>query len=461
MRCFVASVLILFLLQPASIVAETVSNGESGIPRAESRSGNETSPGLETQIEAFRNAHSQKPGDPALRKGLVNLLLKRARDRRLSLTERENLYREAADLLPDDVRVQHQWGDALFNQKDFESAIGKFEAALAVQPDHLDCLLKGGVCYSKLLRYEEGIGFFERARKLVKPDFYLLYSLGRCYAENKDHEKAIEVWEEALALADSNQNRQALQLMINRSREQLASTSGGTQEENQRFIIHYAGDSQKDIGDLTAETLETVYDQVTSDLQFRPDAKVHVIFYLTDDFYSVNQAQQWVGAIAQGIKILVPLRQGYGNPTAVKGIFAHELTHVLINMRTSGNCTTWIHEGTAMYSEFKAVNGDPSTMTSYYERLLERRIKEEKILIPLNKINLSPGLADSNDNIALLYLQSYLAIRFMTERWGISALDDLFAALGKGSHLDNALEEATGRGLSEFQEEFFDWEKSL
>ena len=455
MRAFVAPVLLASLLLTPALCAEppgSEQQSDTAFPAA---------PSLEAQIEAFRNSLAQRPGDRELRKELVLLLTKKAANRRLPLSERDALYREASDLEPDDVRVQHQWGDALYGANDFEGAVSRFEAALAIQPDHQDCLMKGGVCYAKLLRYEEAIGLFERARKRAPADFYLLYGLGRCYAENKDHEKAIEVWEEALQLADSNQNREALNYLISRSREQLASTAGGTQEENQRFIVHYAGDSQKDIGDLTAEVLESVYDQVTSDLDFRPEGKVHVIFFLTEDFYSVNQAQQWVGAIAQGIKILVPLRQGYGNPTLVKGIFAHELTHVLINMRTSGNCPTWVHEGTAMYSEFKAAYGDPAALPGGYERLLERRIKEEKMLIPLDRINLNPSLAASDEQIGLLYLQSYLAIRFLTERWGLSALEDLFTALGKGSHIDNALEEATGRQLSQFQDEFFDWEKSL
>ncbi|MBF0499686.1 MAG: tetratricopeptide repeat protein, partial [Candidatus Riflebacteria bacterium] len=326
--------------------------------------------------------------------------------------------------------------------------------------EHFDCLLKAGVSLQNFMKFDEAIALYERARKVNSKSAYLLYLLGKCYAETKDHEKAIETWEEALKIAGSPEEIHALQNLIAKSREQLASTSGGTEEENQRFIIHYAGDSQKDIGELTISVLENAYDQVTSDLMFHPDVKVHVIFYLTDDFYSVNQANSWVGALAQGIKILVPLRQGYDQNSA-KGTFAHELTHVLINMRTAAHCPTWIHEGLAVYSEFKAMTGDPTTMPTYYENLFEKRVKGEKRMIPISAIDLSPSKKDSDENIALQYLHCYLAMRFLIDRWGSQGVDDLLTSLGKGSHPDNAIEDATGRPPEQFQSELFDWISGL
>ncbi|MFZ2960030.1 MAG: tetratricopeptide repeat protein [Candidatus Ozemobacteraceae bacterium] len=414
-------------------------------------------PSPDDQIESLRQAQEKNPKDPGLRTNLANFLLKKATNRQLSISEREIFFQEAADLVPDDGRIQHLWGDAFFGQKNFEAAFTHFEAALNVQPENLDCLMKAGISLQNFLKFEEAIAFFERARKITPKAVYLLYLLGRCYAETKDHEKAIETWEEATTYSKIPQEIEILQKMIARSREQIASTTGGTQEENQRFIIHYAGDSQKDIGEITADVLESAYDQVTGDLLFHPDVKVHVIFYLTNDFYSVNQANQWVGALAQGIKILVPLKQGYADSTSIKGTFAHELTHVLINLKTGNHCPTWIHEGVAMFSEFKAMNGDPNSMSPYFEQLLEKRIKNEKVLIPLSAIDIRADRPDTNDSIGLQYLHCYLAIRFLIDRWGTQALDELLTSLGNGSHLDNAIEDATGRPPSQFQTELFDW----
>jgi len=416
----------------------------------------------DAMIETQHSLYAQNPKSGNTRTLLTALLLRKVdllRGRPFS--EIESCLMEAADVSPDSFDVNYQWGQALFSCGNFEAAVPKLDAALSMNPEHLDCLMKLGVSQMKLMKFDEAQALFERAQKQIPQDYLLLYFLGRCLFEQKYFDRAIELWEEALKHAPNAQEAEALRTLIGKAREQSASISGTTTDENQRFVIHYAGSSQKDIGDVTMEVLEDVYDQVTSDLMYKPDVKINVIFFLTDEFYELNNSARWVGALAQGEKILVPLQQGYSDVQSIKGILAHEFTHVIVNLRTSNRCPTWINEGLAVYEEFKFANGDPTNLRSDYEKLFQTKILSEKHFIPLKEINLNPQQQTYGYQIGLGYLQSYLAVRFLVERWGWQGVDQLLSSLGKGEWLDEALNEAAGMDFPQFQKELNDWMLAL
>ncbi len=412
----------------------------------------------ETMLEIYRKSFAADSRSPDTRIVLSALLLRKANLLKAApFPDVEACFMEAADVMPDSFDVQYQWGQALFARGNFEAAVPKLEAAVAQRPEHLDTIMKLGISQLKMMKYEEAQALFERAQKQIPKDYLLLYFLGRCAYELKDYDKAVEYWEEALKHIPNQEEGAALRTMIGKAREQSASIAGTTTDENQRFVIHYAGSSQMDIGDVTMEVLEDVYDQVTSDLMYKPDIKINVIFFLTEEFYEINNSGRWVGALAQGEKILVPLQQGYSDLQSVKGILAHEFTHVIVNMRTNNRCPTWVNEGLAVYEEFKFANGDPTVLRPDYERLFQSKIIGEKHFIPLKEINLNPAQQTYGYQIGLGYLQSYLAMRFLIERWGWQAVDALLNSIGKGDWLDDSLNEAAGMEFSEFQKELNDW----
>ncbi len=417
---------------------------------------------LEARIEKMRSLLEKTPDNGEARQMLAELLLQKALSMRgQAMTEIEPLLFEAADLAPDSFVVPFVWGDLFFGLRNFEGAIGKFEQALSLNPDHLDSLMKLGISQMNSLKYEDALSQFDKARKQIPNDFSLLYCTGRCHFELRDFDRAIEAWEEALKQAPDKKSAQAVQQLILQAKEQEASTGGGTRDENQRFIVHYAGNSQQDIGEVTMEVLEEIYDQVTSDLGYKPDIQINVIFFRTEEFYELNKAGSWVGAMARGEKILVPLRQGYSDMSSVKGILAHEFTHVIVNLRTNNRCPVWINEGLAVYQEFQATFGDPTRLRSDYERFFNKVMQGTRAFGGLRDINLNPAQGAYGEHIPLGYLQSYLSMRFMIERYGWQGVDALLGALGQGEGLDGALTAASNLSFAEFEREFNDWLKGL
>jgi tetratricopeptide (TPR) repeat protein len=375
--------------------------------------------------------------------------------------ELEDQFLETGDLVPNNFWVEALWGQTLHEAGNFEKAVTHLETAIQIDADDLNVRALAGMALQRMMQYERALEHYERILKEEPKNFSLLFNMGKCSFEIKEYDKAIEYWERALACAPDDNARAGVQQHIQKAKEQEASTAGSTTDENQRFIIHYAGNSQDDIGDITMETLEEIYDQVTSDLQYSPDIKIVVIFFRTEEFYKVNNAANWVGAIARGAKILVPLKQGYANMQSVRGILAHEFTHVIVNLRTNNRCPTWINEGLAVYHEFIGAYGDPTTMRPDYEKLMQREIIGNQRFVSPRSINLNPSTPTYGIDIPLGYLTSYLAVRFMIERWGWSGIDQLLTKIGEGSYLDEALVEGTGMEYPNFEREFFDWLKTF
>ena len=138
--------------------------------------------------------------------------------------------------------------------------------------------------------------------------------------------------------------------MIRKAKEASASNSDSTQDEDQKFVITFAGNSKDDLGDFAFKSLDDIYYDVTSLLNCDPNVQINVVFYLTDDYYKENK--NWSAASALGITVRVPLSTGYlkdDKEKYVKSVLAHEFTHTIINLKTQNRAPIWVHEGLAQY----------------------------------------------------------------------------------------------------------------
>lgn len=412
--------------------------------------------GLDERIGMLRKAIPENPKDKTLREALGGYLLKRVmRDASAkNLDELEPQLQEALDLSPQTFMVQYVWGNLYFNRKNYDGAIPHYEEAVRLSPDDASANAKMGLAFAFVMKYEEAIPFLFKGHQASPKDFFLAYYLGVAHFETKDYEKAMEFLEAAMKVARNENDEKAVMQLMQKVKEHGSSGEGSTVDENQRFIVQFAGDSQRDIGDAVMEMLEDAYDQVTSDLMYKPDIKINVLFFRTEEFYKMGKTPQWAGALAQGAKILVPLKEGY-NSGAIKGVLAHEFTHVIINLRTNNRCPTWIHEGLAVYQENKAAYGDPFTLRPDYERVFRETIQTDRKILPLDRITLN--YQTQGADISLGYVESYLAMRFLIDRWSWSGVDEMMTSMSQGSHWVQALEDSTGRDLKQFQAEFASW----
>jgi len=371
----------------------------------------------------------------------------------------EPLFSKAAEFAPERADIQFSWGCLLVKNGNLEQALAKLEAAASAKPDEAEYQLALGSTYLKSMKYDQAIGPLERARSLNPKHFVTAFNLGVCYYEMRDLERAAKTWEEAAELPHGKADGDALRRHLQKVRQQQNTVDGGTKDENQRFLVHFAGDSKRDIGDNVMQLLDELFDQVTGDLSYRPEIQIAVVFFNTEDFHASNEAQKWVGGIAEGAKILVPLNVGY-DLRAVRGILAHEFTHCIVNMRTNNRCPTWINEGLAQYSEYKARFGDPNALRPDYQDTFRRRVVRRKEILPLSMLEIRSNEVD-HDTIQYKYIVSWLAIRFIIDRYNLSGVDELLTAIGEGNLAEVAVERATGLAFPTFQEEMYQWAQGL
>lgn len=417
------------------------------------------SPAFDRRIEELRKLANQPTAANENKVDLAAFLLRKiALQSSLSYEANEDLIFEVADLLPGDYYVESLWGDLLYFKGDYEQALSHYENALFKRPEDIDLHGRMGLAAMQQMLYENAITHFEKVLAGKPETFFVLYALGRCHFELKHLDEAIEFWEKALKLAKDDREKKAIEEALNQARELLASTSDATREEDQRFVIHFAGNSQKDLGDITFEMLEEIFFQVTDSLNFKPEVKINIIFFLTEEYYKVSR--EWSAGSAQGIQIMVPLKSGYKSPDYVKGLLAHEFTHTIIHLKTSNRCPLWLNEGLAQYQEFNAAYGSPETLRPDYENILQKDFIDKRNFVELNQVPSLIG-GSSHYQIARGYLASYLAVRCMAEFYGEQSFDSLLSSLGRGKSLDEAMNEATGKSMGDFQAEYEEWLRNL
>ena len=414
---------------------------------------------LDNRIETLRKVAHDSGATLAQKTDLAAFLLRKIRLRvDLPYEANEDLILETADLVPGNFFIEAAWGDLLYFKGDYEKALEHYENALYKNPEDMQTIGKLGLTSMQLMNYEKAVDYLDKALSANPNSFFLLFYMGKCQFELRQLDEAIGYWEKALNATNDENQKTAINDAINQAREMLASTDDSTRDEDQRFVIHFAGESQQDLGDLTFELLEEIFYQVTDSLNYHPDVKINVIFFLTEDYYKVGR--DWSAGSAQGIKIMIPLKSGYKSPDYIRGLLAHEFTHTIVHLRTNNRCPLWLNEGIAQYQEFAAANGSPEEMRSDYQGVMQREFIDNENQIKLNQV---PALMNgsSREDVTRAYVASYLAVRCMADLYGEQSFDTILSALGRGKTIDEAMVETTGNSMSDFQSEYEGWLRNL
>lgn len=403
----------------------------------------------------------ENPGSNGLKQNLAALLTRKA----ILLSnepypEIEELLYKADRYMPSSFGIEAVWGDILLKHNKHDEALIHYDNAIALEPHeysgiNTNLYTKAGFTAANVMHYDKAASYFSQITS-VEPDNYTAQlGAGTAYFNLRSYEDALDHLEAAHPLAPTASEREHIEKIMAQVREFLASTDSSTTEEDQRFIVHFAGDSRDDIGDLTFDMLDDIYYQVTESLNYDPHVKITVIFFLTEDYYKV--AQQWSAGAAQGIQIMVPLKSGYKSPDYVKGLLAHEFTHTIIHLKTKDRCPLWLNEGLAQFHEFQAERGSYEDLRPDFESILENEFLDRQNFVSLNKAQNMIARGRSNGEIMKGYLASYLAVRCIADFYGEQSFDELLGSLGEGKTIDEALEASIGRNLLEFEEEYYDW----
>lgn len=154
----------------------------------------------------------------------------------------------------------------------------------------------------------------------------------------------------------------------------------------------------------------------------------------------------WGEAVADPAKQIIILKSPrWSRPSMnVRIILVHELVHILVQKR-AGNASVprWLNEGMAIYF---------SGETSHYGGKEVSRAQLTDQLIPLATID--QVLSFETLRAQLAYQESYLAVVYIADQYGESALPKLLQSLSEASDLNLAFQKTFGLSVLQFEREW-------
>jgi Flp pilus assembly protein TadD len=182
--------------------------------------------------------------------------------------------------------------------------------------------------------------------------------------------------------------------------------------------------------ELVLRKLEVIRDRVERELDAVPKRPVAVVLYDGEQFRGATGVHAWTGGLFDG-KIRIPIRGLDVDGAAAEQLLTHEYAHALVAEVASGGAPAWLDEGIAQH-----LAGEWSDGRS---RLASERLRAHGIL-PFESLEASFSRIASQDDAERAYFQAYLAVDYLTFRYGPRELKAILDALGGGASGASALE---------------------
>ena len=281
-----------------------------------------------------------------------------------------------------------------------------------------------GLSYINAGDYENARLSLEKALEHAPNDFTVRKVLAFIYYKKDDAERALMHTEAALSVMN---DPELLKLQA-RLRKEKNSEEHHVNENTTHFKVSFDGYAHGHLSRKVIDILEDAYRTIGKEMDYFPPEPVPVVLYVNRDFYDITQSPQWSGGIFDG-KIRIPIRGVESREEELRKVLFHEYTHAVVYSLTP-LCPLWINEGLAEY--FSTNSG--------------KRIGQ---LLPLTSLEASfSGLRP--ENIRTAYWESYSAVSYLIERYGLHRIKRFLLALPKGRDLNQAFEDAFNMSYREF-----------
>ena len=213
-----------------------------------------------------------------------------------------------------------------------------------------------------------------------------------------------------------------------RAEREASTESDYSERETGHFVLHYeGGQSSGAFRNQLLATLESDYQDLSSQFGGEPKASIQVVLYTDQAFFDVTQSPSWAGALNDG-KVRIPL-QGLDSVTpGLARVLKHELTHSFVSQISMGRCPQWLNEGIAQMMEPKSLVAGPQ-LAQLFQQQQE---------VPLNYLE-GGFTALSQMQAVLAYDESLAAAQHIRDRYGMSDVVRILERLGRGESIETAL----------------------
>lgn len=185
-------------------------------------------------------------------------------------------------------------------------------------------------------------------------------------------------------------------------------------------------------------------DLLSDSLDFRADV------YLVDSRLRFEELMgdgfpDWGAAAAVPSQHLIVVKSPdhFNLNKSLSELIAHEYAHLALSHRTLDRAPRWFDEGLAQLVSMEWDISESATMSI---------ASLSGGYIPLQQIEHLNRFPESRARLA--YAQSYLAVQYLYQEYGIEQVNVLLDTLAAGSGLDRALVASTGSDLADFEAEY-------
>jgi tetratricopeptide (TPR) repeat protein len=339
--------------------------------------------------------------------------------------------RSAYQLFPLNEKLKHDlaeaygnYGNQLFNRRQYEQADENYLKAGELYPDETVFALSRGICNYYLKKYDIARYELERTRSKNPESVELLFFLGLVLYDTDNRQQAIELWEQALKLSP---DRPDLINVLKKARRETAVENSMDRGNSSRFNLTYDPGVNTTLAMAILDVLESAANQVGAELGHFPEARVPVVIYKRGDYKDVTNSPDWSGGVYDGT-IRLPFGALDEITPPMRAILFHEYAHVVVFDLTRGNCPVWLNEGIA----------EIFGRQQYQRPMPESHAASKGSMTDFRKLQGSFGGLSSGEALAA-YQQSYSMVNYIVNTFGWQRITHMLSDLGKGMKIDEAM----------------------
>ncbi len=307
---------------------------------------------------------------------------------------------------------------------DLDRALAHYAVALRYAPNDTALLLDAAYLRLRRSQYSAALELLQHARSTApdSPDAAKL--AGWAYYGLNRVEDAVAEWKRSLGLRPDAEVEHALEKAARDAQTEANYREG----ETSHFRLRYNGGAAPDLARNVLRTLESDFDDISSELRYTPPEPIGVILYTNQGFMDITRAPAWVGALNDG-RIRIPV-EGLSSMTGeLARILKHELTHSFLMQKTGNRCPVWLHEGLAQYMEGKRSRAAAGMLSSAFEGHMEIALTAYES----SWLNLPPAAAGN------AYAWSLAVVEMMVSTGGMGDVQRILDHLSAGGSTEDAV----------------------
>ncbi|HXC61624.1 MAG TPA: tetratricopeptide repeat protein [Nitrospiria bacterium] len=338
------------------------------------------------------------------------------------------------------------------DQAEYETALTGFQSAITLQSQEFSFYFGLGVSYHRLKKEAQAKEAAEKALRLAPNESAPYKLLGEIAYQNDQLDEALGYFEKALQLVPRDPN---LPSVIEKLQREHQVQSQFQQEATIHFTVKFEGHEERDVADQVVRILEEAYGDIGKSFSYYPESPITVILYSDQQFRDITRTPAWTGGLFDG-KIRIPTEGAGFSPEVLNRVLHHEYTHAIVYALTDGHVPTWLNEGLALNFE----KGDPASSSSVSSSAWDSPIQgaiRTNSLISLQALHGSFMNMDEATS-RLSYAESYSAVKYLIDRYGMFAIQSLLKDLSRQRDFDKAFEDRFFISYQEFQTA---WQKGL